>query len=156
MKDPSTHLMCVVFAVTSHLVFGKEIGHNGTRSGRSTGGMCGAGRETSKAFAGDSYLNTTAATADLCCEKCDSDATCLAWTAKFPSENCFLFSTIPTNINDHPSQKCVSGTRFTPAPTTVHPTPQPVPAPPGAMNVLMIAIDDMRPEMQPYGKKAKK
>ena len=94
------------------------------------------------------YSNTTAPSPEACCAKCQKDQDCNAWNHKLPSTNCFLFHHIPPVTNHNPKQTSVYGS--TPTPPTPAP-PAPSPAPPNALNVLMIAIDDMRPELQPYG-----
>jgi len=113
--------------------------------------MCGSQKQwqTGVAFIGPSYSNHTVGSVDVCCAKCDDDAMCLAWDFKQPSTNCFLYHVLPKSVEHHPLQRVTCGTRYTPAPT---PAPSMFPpAPAKAMNVLMIAIDDMRPEMEPYG-----
>ena len=91
------------------------------------------------------YKNLTARNPEACCALCKADQSqCNAWNHKLPSENCFLFHELP-KLAPHPKQKSVYGSIPSPAPTPVPP------APPNAFNVLMIAIDDMRPELEPYG-----
>ena len=93
------------------------------------------------------YLNLTLPTPGACCAKCKAEQSrCNAWNHKLPSKNCFLFHE-PTALRSHPTQTSVYGSTPVPAP------PAPSPAPPNALNVLMIAIDDMRPELEPYGAK---
>ena len=92
------------------------------------------------------YKNLTAPSPGACCTKCKAEQSrCNAWNHKLPSENCFLFHKTPELGSHHPKQTSVYGSTPSPAPTPVPP------APPNALNVLMIAIDDMRPELEPYG-----
>ena len=122
-------------------------------SAKSIGKMCAPGEWTTGfAFEGTGYANDTAATPAACCARCGGDESCLAWNQKMPSKNCFLYHSVPEGRSGHPKQTCTLGTKFPPAPPPPPPPPPP-PAPKGAMNVLMIAIDDMRPELEPYGQK---
>jgi hypothetical protein len=57
-------------------------------------------------------------------------------------------------LNDAPvkghaqnKSECVSGNA---PPATLPPTPSPAPAPPGALNVLFFAVDDLRPEINAF------
>ena len=122
-------------------------------SAKSVGPMCSPGQwTTGSAFESTGYRNSTQPTPKACCALCSTDEQCLAWNHKMPSKNCFLYhSVMPTRSGDL-KQTSTLGTKFSPAPPPP-PGPPPPPAPKGAMNVLMIAIDDMRPELEPYGQK---
>jgi len=106
--------------------------------------------KTGKAYAqSEATTTTTAEAAGDCCALCAASAKCGAWNWK-GNGNCFLFA-VPTKLNDNPTQNSTYGSKPAPPPTPPLPRPIPVPAPPGSLNVLMIAIDDMRPELEPYG-----
>eukprot|EP00039_Didymoeca_costata_P002451 m.60288 g.60288 ORF g.60288 m.60288 type:complete len:647 (+) comp11309_c0_seq3:126-2066(+) len=93
--------------------------------------------------------NNTAA-AEACCQACQSHAECSAWTLN--SGICRVKS------GDWVLAKAGgcstwSGTKAA-VPTTTEapiPTPKPVPYPPNVKNVLMILVDDLRPELGIYG-----
>ena len=129
----------------------------GAGRGASAGDMCGAGHGiTGGAFEGPSANEIKTGTPAQCCAACEVDPSCLAWNQKMPSTNCFLYHTVPTLSRNITKQRSTTGTRR-PAPSPTPPPPPPPPPPPTqpvpakAMNVLMIAIDDMRPELSPYG-----
>jgi len=130
-----------------------------TAAAAAAGPMCSSSSPNWNPLKGGAYAPTSSAYMNLshpaasCCSSCESDPKCMAWNAKIESGNCFLFATVPTIIDSHPKQTSITGTKNAP-PTPTPPTPPPPPAPKPsnkAMNVLMIAIDDMRPEMEPYG-----
>ena len=101
---------------------------------------------TENAYLTHGYVNTTTGGAGDCCSVCEKEAQCTAWNWK-ANGLCFRYSGEVPPLHKEQKQKSVTGTR-TPPP----PPPPPMPPPPkGAMNVLMIAIDDMRPELAPYG-----
>jgi hypothetical protein len=89
-----------------------------------------------------------------CCAKCVANAKCASWTywvmEQKTDHSCRLYLTITPAV---PCTKLNNGTsgvlqpRPTPPPTPPPPTPGPAPPPKGAMNVLMIAIDDLRPQV---------
>ena len=112
-------------------------------------GMCAPARwnpaETSSAFVGHGYMNTTVESPADCCALCEQEAQCTAWNWKADAL-CFRYSGAVPALR-HATQRSLTGTRAPPPP----PPAPPPPAPKGAMNVLMIAIDDMRPELAPYG-----
>ena len=118
--------------------------------GESVSAMCSPGQwTTGSAFVSKGYQEISAATPAACCARCSTDEQCLAWNQKMPSQNCFLYHSV-TSMHGNPTQNSTLGTKFPPTPPPP-PGPPPPPAPKGAMNVLMIAIDDMRPELEPYG-----
>ena len=91
--------------------------------------------------------------ADACCDACWSAAgnKCQSWTfnPKKDGGGCFLRGGPPTGrVNGTAARPCTSGT------PDVAPTPAPsppAPAPPGALNVLLIACDDLRPLGAEFG-----
>ena len=95
-------------------------------------------------------IDTIDADPATCCAACAKNSICNGWVSEKQSDrySCRLKS----NVVPHFSSVCQKeGSIFgiKPAPT---PPPTPFPAyPKGASNVLMIAIDDMRPELSPYG-----
>ena len=91
------------------------------------------------------------ATVQQCCAACDANPTCLAWTLNFASaRTCYLKDGLEIKVN---RGNCTSaGVRLPPAPTPPPPPPPPPPPhPKGAKNILMILIDDIRPEIGVYG-----
>jgi arylsulfatase A-like enzyme len=85
--------------------------------------------------------------AAFCCAKCDEVAGCLAFTANFGQGTCFLKDGQQIQRN---KGNCTSGGVIVPPSPTPAPAPLP-PAPEGALNVLLILIDDLRPELGLYG-----
>ena len=91
-----------------------------------------------------------------CCAKCAASPRCgtyVYWREGTAPWRCSLFSsdnarTKPCTGNHSFLAGTVSG-RLPPAPAP--PQPPPPPAPPGSVSVLMIAADDMRPELGAYG-----
>ena len=83
-----------------------------------------------------------------CCSACHEDVACQSWTYASSSvapnrhpNTCFL--TTDTEAGDPggpPGPGCTSAYKS-------HPQPAPVSPPPGARNVLMIVVDDMRTQM---------
>ena len=84
---------------------------------------------------------------DDCCAACDKLAACKAWTLNLDMATCFLKDGL--DIDSHKGN-CTSGGVILPPPPSP-PTPPPGPHPPNASNVLMILIDDIRPELGVYG-----
>jgi hypothetical protein len=81
-----------------------------------------------------------------CCAACDKEPKCTCWTLNHAERaTCFLKPGI--DIQKHPGN-CTSGGTVSPPPP---PPPPPPPAPKNAKNVLMILIDDIRPELSNYG-----
>lgn len=79
------------------------------------------------------YAFPAAPTALACCASCGADARCAAWT--FIQGDCHL-----KNVTDNRST-CGDGTSGVVAGRGPSPPP---PAPAGALNVLMIVVDDLR------------
>ena len=73
-----------------------------------------------------------------CCLECTKNSGCAAFTVSFEQKKCFLH---PAAAATHKGS-CTSGIVRTPPPT-----PAPKPAPAGAKNVLLIVVDDLRPEI---------
>jgi hypothetical protein len=92
---------------------------------------------TSSAFNAFASTNATA-----CCEACLATQNCFSWTLSFEQSKCFLHPSAATTAKG----KCTSGIARTPPPT---PAPQPAPA--GAKNVLLIIVDDLRPQISAFG-----
>eukprot|EP01048_Picozoa_sp_COSAG05_P027177 COSAG05_NODE_7798_length_768_cov_4.035874_1_plen_202_part_01 len=83
-----------------------------------------------------------------CCAACDKEPRCRCWTLNHEEgETCFLKP--GTDIQKHAGNCTSGGSAVAPPPTP--PPPPPGPAPAGAKNVLMILIDDIRPELTNYG-----
>mmetsp|Transcript_5125 Transcript_5125/g.15625 ORF Transcript_5125/g.15625 Transcript_5125/m.15625 type:complete len:636 (-) Transcript_5125:95-2002(-) len=101
---------------------------------------------------GSSGLDLCAA---RCCEACTASEACASWTtystggkATFKANHCFITTNHATPLGPNSTTglpDCRSGLR-PPAPT-----PRPVPAPPGAKNVLFMVVDDMRAENSAFG-----
>eukprot|EP00041_Stephanoeca_diplocostata_P022338 m.531580 g.531580 ORF g.531580 m.531580 type:complete len:682 (-) comp22038_c0_seq1:179-2224(-) len=95
----------------------------------------------------------------VCCKACDANSACVSWTLNTASgtPTCYLKSYLP--IENKSSTTCTSGVRpgavpsppIPPSPPPVPPLPPFPPAPPNALNVLFIAVDDLRPEIGAYG-----
>ena len=85
-------------------------------------------------------------TVAACCAACDAEPTCSCWTLNHAqASTCYL--KLGTGITKHVGD-CTSGGTLAPPPLPPAPPP---PAPKGAKNVLMILIDDIRPELSNYG-----
>ena len=74
-----------------------------------------------------------------CCAACASSSACTAFTLNQKLEKCFLHPT-PSTMT---AGDCISGVLDPPSP--------PAPAPKGAKSVLMLIIDDLRPEIRGLG-----
>jgi hypothetical protein len=101
---------------------------------------------------------THADSADACCAACLADASCASWTMIGEGgENCHLKPGVPQDTERQHAPACTSGVaRSNPAPQPPQPAPAPAapPAPPGALSVLFMVIDDLRPEFNvAYGQK---
>eukprot|EP00041_Stephanoeca_diplocostata_P025773 m.682614 g.682614 ORF g.682614 m.682614 type:complete len:244 (+) comp22821_c0_seq7:312-1043(+) len=127
--------------------------HVGVVSVHSHEGMqCGGGasyRNGSLVSQGKEDRILNGSTADECCSACADSKVCNSWTFKNHTKFCFLIAAATPPENNNPVQPCVRGYK-NPPPAPPPPSPLP-PAPKQAMNVLMIAVDDLRPEMTPYG-----
>jgi hypothetical protein len=84
-----------------------------------------------------------------CCTACDKEPACLCWTLNHNERStCFLKP--GTNIQKHPGN-CTSGGTVAHVPPAPPPPPPPGPHPARAKNVVMVLIDDIRPELSNYG-----
>jgi iduronate 2-sulfatase len=110
------------------------------------------------------YTRTRAGTPSDCCGACTADAHCASWTwDSAVSGGCHLKGAAPNATGRSPGESCTSGivrADPTPGPAPIPPgppgpPPAPVkPAPKGALNVMFIVIDDLRPEFNAaYGQK---
>ena len=82
-----------------------------------------------------------------CCSACNANPKCVAFTQNFAEKGGTCFLKDGMQITPHPGNCSSGGTILPPAP--VPPLPPPPPA--GSLNVLLIAIDDLRPELGVYG-----
>jgi hypothetical protein len=126
-----------------------SVGAGASCSGTQSAGVCLWPKQQAFAnlsVAGDEDMGTA------CCSACSTESRCVSWLvyterhSNYPAGTCIL--------NDHqvmgqapPLPSCISG-HLPPKPW---PTPPPVPAPPGAKNVLFFAVDDLRPEINAFG-----
>lgn len=95
------------------------------------------------------------ATPAACCTRCTRETGCRVWVHWRPDgaeQLCNLYSAAAQTV------PCNNGSRFRyaagwsgPAPPPPPPYVPPFPTPAGAKDVIMIAIDDMRPELGAYG-----
>jgi len=106
-----------------------------------------------QSYANQSVANSSDPTAACCALCAASGGECVSWLLYkqrkngFPASTCILNNApIKGSAPDNPA--CVSG-MAPPAPAP--PTPKPSPAPAGALNVLFLAVDDLRPELNAYG-----
>lgn len=95
--------------------------------------------------------NGMASSASECCERCKLAHACGVWVFWGPLNNmtsCTLFR------DSAPSIACTGDESYLVGSISHPPTPPPPPPPPapaGAKSVLMVAVDDMRPELGAYG-----
>ena len=90
----------------------------------------------------------SAPTAADCCAQCIAAPACKSWS-HWDQNKCLTFTTIAP-AKAEPG--CTSGAfPQRPPPPPPPPRPIPPPAPPGSRSVIMIAADDMRPELGCYG-----
>jgi hypothetical protein len=96
-----------------------------------------------KAVKAKSYLD--------CCDACmKCKCGCVAWT--FTGEQCRLKAASGgATHNPASTSGIITPTPPTPSPAPSSPTPVPGPKPKDAKNVLMIVVDDLRPQMGCYG-----
>lgn len=80
---------------------------------------------------------------EACCDLCNSEPQCAFFTYRADLQICHPKS---SDVGRRTSGKAISGAAQN------APPPKP-PAPEGARNVLVIMVDDMRPELGPYGHK---
>eukprot|EP00035_Acanthoeca_spectabilis_P004709 m.106342 g.106342 ORF g.106342 m.106342 type:complete len:629 (-) comp12693_c0_seq3:73-1959(-) len=111
-------------------------------------------------FSGQCYHNHNQITTKLtgvtspedCCELCSDQSGCATWTWWIPQNQtthaCRLFGSVGALL-PCPQDDGTSGD-MTPVPPAPSPSPPPPPAPPGAMNVLFIAVDDLRAQLGVY------
>mgnify|MGYP006084540469 CR=1 FL=1 len=98
-------------------------------------------------FRNSGYDLVPGADAAACCALCAADTKCAAWTfitEQLQAPNCHLKATLPNASEIQHCNDGASSVLRTPLPTPA-PTPAP-PAPKGAMNVVFIVVDDLRPE----------
>ena len=85
-----------------------------------------------------------------CCAACVADTMCMSWTVNPSQDNsCYLRGSFKEG-NKKSSAGCVSGAIPGRTPPPSPPMPPPSPAPPNAKNVLMIVVDDLRPQLGAY------
>ena len=88
--------------------------------------------------------NSTLTTASACCELCAKNDKCAFWAARPKHKKCFLMQSGMQHMTE---ADCQAGVK--PPPPTP-PTPAPVPTPPypdnPRKNVLLLAVDDLRPQ----------
>eukprot|EP01052_Picozoa_sp_SAG31_P008758 SAG31_NODE_447_length_15579_cov_5.713871_17_plen_459_part_00 len=94
----------------------------------------------------DDLSETNATSAAECCRFCHALAGCAAFTLN--GEVCRAKGPLAlNNATQVPCEGCISGLLPHRSP------PPPSPRPLGLRNVLFIVVDDLRPQMQPYGQK---
>lgn len=97
----------------------------------------------------DLAVNTSVASAGACCDLCAVTPTCVAFTLIEHGEGNFTCrakgEAALLNTSRAPCAACVSGFLRVPPP------PPPTPRPAGLRNILFIVVDDLRPQMSPYG-----
>jgi hypothetical protein len=93
----------------------------------------------------DDLAKVNASALASCCDACAKYIGCVAWTKT--GSICRLKGASSGAV---PCAKCTSGIL---KPTPSPPTPAPGPKPADAKNVLMIVVDDLRPQMGCYGQK---
>jgi hypothetical protein len=88
--------------------------------------------------------NSSLTTAAACCELCAANGQCAFWSASALHKKCFLMQ---SGKQQHAEDGCQAGVKPPPPPS---PTPVPPPTPPyphnPRKNVLLIAVDDLRPQ----------
>jgi hypothetical protein len=104
--------------------------------------------------ANDDLTKVKVTTPSACCDSCAGYPGCVAWTL---SQNavCRLKGASTGHVA---CTDCISGILYpgpspAPAPPAPSPTPSPGPKPKDAKNVLMIVVDDLRPQLGCYGQK---
>eukprot|EP00040_Diaphanoeca_grandis_P034611 m.215491 g.215491 ORF g.215491 m.215491 type:complete len:620 (+) comp33188_c0_seq1:219-2078(+) len=80
-----------------------------------------------------------------CCAACITNPDCVSWTVNTKMNECHLRATFKPNGKTQ-DRDCTSG-HVRDGPTPPPPIP---PAPPGVKNVLMIVVDDLRPQLGAY------
>lgn len=104
------------------------------------GGQCTVDSGTTYLAPAHYSVASGVTSADGCCTACASQPRCMSWTYnRAKGKGCFLRPGVPTQKTAKAGVTSgVVGNR--PAP----PGPPPSPAPPGALNVLLFAVDDLR------------
>lgn len=97
----------------------------------------------------DLAVNNSVASVDACCDLCAATPDCVAFTlmmhgagkhsCRAKGESALL------NSSRVPCKQCVSGFFHAPPPAP------PAPRPTGLRNILLVVVDDLRPQMSPYG-----
>lgn len=97
----------------------------------------------------DLAFNDSVASAEACCDLCATTPECVAFTLmrRGPANYSCRAKGEPALLNSSrtPCKECVSGflVESPPAP--------PAPRPAGLRNILLVVVDDLRPQMSPYG-----
>jgi iduronate 2-sulfatase len=88
--------------------------------------------------------NSTLTTAADCCELCAANDDCAFWAARPAHKKCFLMQSGMQHMTE---AGCQAGVK---PPPPAPPTPAPVPTPPypgnPRKNILLLAVDDLRPQ----------
>lgn len=81
-----------------------------------------------------------------CCAACEANPQCASWTLNTQVKKCHIRATF---LDKQDGEQCTSGhiAGRGPAPA---PAPTPTPAPAGAKNVLLVVVDDLRPQLNAY------
>ena len=89
-----------------------------------------------------------------CCHACSNRKQCKAWTVNHDKGTCHLWSEPKPRYTGNCTSGAAGPTPPTPPLPPAAPTPAPappLPPPAGAKNVLLLMIDDLRPELGAYG-----
>ena len=89
-----------------------------------------------------------ASTAEVCCAACLNNTKCVSWTLNTHQKKCHIRGSF---LGKQHGNECTSGQipGRSPVPSP-SPGPSPVPPPADAKNVLLIVVDDLRPQLNCY------